>query len=92
MPDRPMPILSKKNDKEKEEDQNGGANSDDELEEGEIRSDDEGEQPVAEKPEDKLEEVELDVNDFENDEPVAKATAAEPKPVKKVIRKKNNNQ
>lgn len=88
MPDRPMPILSKKNDKEKEEDQNGGANSDDELEEGEIRSDDEGEQPVAEKPEDKLEEVELDVNDFENDEPVAKATAAEPKPVKKVIRKK----
>ena len=88
MPDRPMPILSKKNDKEKEEDQNGGANSDDELEEGEIRSDDEGEQPVAEKPEDKLEEVELDVNDFENDEPVAKAAAEEPKPVKKVIRKK----
>ena len=91
MPDRPMPILSKKNDKEKEEeaeDQNGGAFSDDELEEGEIRSDDEGEQPVAEKPEDKLEEVELDVNDFENDEPVAKAAAEEPKPVKKVIRKK----
>ena len=88
MPDRPMPILSKKNDKEKEEDQNGGANSDDELEEGEIRSDDEGEQPVAEKPEDKLEEVELDVNDFEKDEPVAKAAAEQPKPVKKVIRKK----
>jgi hypothetical protein len=98
MPDRPMPILSKKSDQEKEEeknaDQNGGANSDDELEEGEIRSDDEVEPPA---PDEKLEEVDFDVNDFEKDDPAAKAVVAdapaapaaeEPKPVKKVIRKK----
>lgn len=90
MPDRPMPVMTKKNDDEaKEDEQNGGANSDDELEEGEIRSDDEVEQPVAEKPVDKLEEVELDVNDFGNDDKVADAGKVEqPKPVKKIIRKK----
>ena len=95
MPDRPMPILSKKSDDEVEEDQIGGTNSDDELEEGEYMSDGEVEQQVAEKQADKLEEVELDVKDFESDDKVAAAAPAAPDKVedsepvkKKTIRKK----
>jgi hypothetical protein len=90
MPDRPMPILSKKSDQEEAvgKEQDGGAYSDEELEEGEIRSDDEVEPPPAV---DKLEEVELDVNDFEKEEPVAKVVVAAEPAKKKIIRKKKQS-
>ena len=85
MPDRPMPILSRKDVVVEENAQVGGVYTDDELEEGEIRSDDEEDAPVKEATNDKLEEVELNVEDFNDDKP--KDESAPAKPVRKIIRK-----